>query len=97
MIKKYRKEYLYHAWYITKNIFFITYYVLVFITSLGGAYTTSMAIGFVPITIMLLGVSFEIAEYKERSFIKHIKNLVIYLICCMPSLLAGLGYILLKK
>ena len=73
------------------------YYILLFITSLGGAYTTSMAVGFVPITIMLLALSFEIAEHENRTFLEHIKRLAIYTICCMPSLLAGLGYILLKK
>ena len=79
-----------------KNEHKFMYYVLLFITSLGGVYTTSMAIGFVLITIMLLGLSFEMAEYKERSLIAHVRNLVIYLICCMPSLLAGLGYVLYK-
>lgn len=74
----------------------LIYYLLLFITSFGGAYTTSMAIGFVSITIMLLGFSIELANFKDRSILKHILNMFIYLICCIPSLLAGLGYILYK-
>ena len=74
----------------------LMYYILLFFTSLGGAYTTSMAIGFVPITVMLLGLSIEIVKFKDKSILKHIINMTLYLACCIPNLLAGLGYILFK-
>ncbi len=72
------------------------YYILLCLTSLGGAYTSSMAVGFVPITIMLLGFSIELSKFKDKSIPKHIINMIIYLLCCMPNLLAGLGYMLFK-
>ena len=79
-----------------KNDCKFIYYLLMFLISFGSTLTTSMAIGFVPITIMALTLAIEITEYDKTNRKKFFLNLIKSGICCIPCLANGIAFLLLK-
>lgn len=61
--------------------------ILVFAANL----TTTMAIGFAPISLMGLAFALELIDFNFKKFIK---NILKCLVCCMPSIIYGLIYLL---
>ncbi len=80
------------------NFNFITCFLL-FLTVLAANLLTTMGIGIPPITLMALALAYEISRInfknlKENDYLLTIKNLFKVLVCCIPSIVCGLVYIL---
>ncbi len=77
-----------------KNEFKFIDLLILFILNLAGAFTTTMAIGLVPIVLMVLWFAYEISKIisKEFKFTKCFKSLIICLISCIPCLAYGVTY-----
>ena len=80
------------------NFNFITCFLL-FLTILAGNLLTTMGIGIPPITLMALVLAYEISKInfknlKDNNYLLSIKNIFKVLICCIPSIICGLMYIL---
>lgn len=73
--------------------------VLLFITILGGVFTTTMGIALPPIVLMSLSLIYELSKVKYNDLINkenliRIKNLVLCFICCLPAIVYGGIYFL---
>lgn len=73
--------------------------ILLFITILGGVFTTTMGIALPPIVLMSLSLIYEISKVKYKDLtnkenLARIKNLAICCICCIPAIVYGGIYFL---
>ena len=80
------------------NFNFITCFLL-FLVILAGNLLTTMGIGIPPITLMALSLAYEIGRInfrnlKDNNYLLGVKNIFKSLICCVPSIICGLIYIL---
>lgn len=85
-----------------ENDYKLNYCLLLFITVLGGVLTTTMGIALPPIELMLLAIVYEISKTRfkksdenKQSFGKTIINVFKCLICCLPSIVFGLAYLII--
>lgn len=71
-------------------------YLAILITVLAGCFTTTMATAMAPITVMLTAFVYECVKLasKETKFWKSCIVLFISLICCTPSIIYGLIYVM---
>lgn len=80
------------------NFNFITCFLL-FLSVLAGNLTTTMGIGFLPITLMSLVLVYEISKIdfrnlKKNNFLISLKNICKCFVCCIPSIILGITYFL---
>ena len=85
-----------------ENNYKLKYCLLLFITILGGVLTTTMGIALPPIELMLLAIVYEISKvgFKKREENKQtlgrtIINIFKCLICCLPSIVYGIAYLII--
>lgn len=85
-----------------KNDYKFNYCLILFITILAGNLTTTMGIALPPLELMLLAIVYEISKInlkktkEEKTGIgKAIINLTKCLICCAPSILYGIAYLII--
>ncbi|MBR3614686.1 MAG: hypothetical protein IKL55_05870 [Clostridia bacterium] len=87
------------------NDYSFKYCLLLFITILAGTFTTTMGIALPPIELMLLAIVYEISKInfkklkenkEEKNNIKtRLKNIMKCLVCCIPSILYGLAFLII--
>ena len=85
-----------------ENNYKFNYCLLLFITILAGNLTTTMGIALPPMELMLLAIVYEIAKInlkkskEEKTGIgRAIINLTKCLICCTPSIIYGIAYLII--
>lgn len=85
-----------------ENNYKFNYCLLLFITILAGNLTTTMGIALPPMELMLLAVVYEISKIKlkkskeEKTGIgRAIINLTKCCLCCIPSIVYGLAYLII--
>lgn len=85
-----------------ENDYKFNYCLLLFITILAGNLTTTMGIALPPMELMLLAIVYEISKIKlkkskeEKTGIgKAIINLIKCFICCIPSIIYGIAYLII--
>lgn len=85
-----------------ENNYKFNYCLLLFIAILAGNLTTTMGIALPPMELMLLAIVYEISKLnfkksKEEKigFGKAIINLTKCLICCIPSIIYGIAYLII--
>lgn len=74
-----------------KNGYKFLYCILIIILTLASNITTTMAIGLIPIEIVVLFFTLEFCDFKIKKFLI---NMIKAVICSMPSLIYGLIYFL---
>lgn len=92
-----------------ENGFKLVDYLLLVITIIAGNFTTSMGIGIPPIALILLVFAFEVSKFNftnvkskndlknrilEFDYKKSFINILKCVVCCFPSIICGLIYIL---
>ncbi len=74
-----------------KNDYKFLYCILIIILTLASNLTTTMAIGLIPIEIVVIFFTLEFYDFKIKKFLI---NMIKAIICSMPSLIYGLIYFL---
>lgn len=85
-----------------ENNYKFNYCLLLFITILAGNLTTTMGIALPPMELMLLAIVYEISKLnfkkskeEKNGFGKAIIDLTKCLICCTPSIIYGIAYLII--
>ena len=89
-----------------KNNYELKYCLLLFITVLAGTFTTTMGVAMPPIELMLLAVIYEVAQInfkrlkdgsrdEKKNIVIRIKNIAKCLVCCIPSIVYGIAYLVI--